>query len=241
MWRWKRCGTRWAALVVALGVVAALAGAPAAAAQGTGPTTWHVQVGGQTPDMGIQGMGYYPGTITIDVGDTVTWTIASAEPHTITFLSGAQPLAPTSPQALAPAGGSTYDGTGFVSSGLLFQGKTYSLTFTKPGTYTYVCTIHPGMQGTVVVQPAGTPYPHDQAWYDAEGQQQLQSDLETGRQAEAGFQVTTAPGPDGTTIYRVAAGVGTMQASVARFLPGTLTVRVGDQVVWTTRCSSRTP
>ena len=51
-------------------------------------------------------------------------------------------------------------GTGYANSGVLLppmspQGPhTYSLTFTKPGTYTYWCVVHVpvGMRGTVVVQ-----------------------------------------------------------------------------------------
>ncbi|HEX2667565.1 MAG TPA: plastocyanin/azurin family copper-binding protein [Gammaproteobacteria bacterium] len=32
-------------------------------------------------------------------------------------------------------------------------GDTYSYTFTKPGTYSYYCTLHPFMKGKVVVTP----------------------------------------------------------------------------------------
>lgn len=52
-----------------------------------------------------------------------------------------------------PAGGPTYDGTGYVSSGVLAIPKP--LTFTKPGRYEYECLIHPGMEGYITVQPAG--------------------------------------------------------------------------------------
>ena len=34
------------------------------------------------------------------------------------------------------------------------QGATFSTKATKAGTITYVCTIHPGMTGTIVVKPA---------------------------------------------------------------------------------------
>ncbi len=67
------------------------------------------------------------------------------------------------PKVAFPSGGATYDGSGFVNSGLLFlrvppgsqKPPTYSLTFTKPGTYEYDCLLHPGMDGTVTVLPAG--------------------------------------------------------------------------------------
>ncbi len=44
-----------------------------------------------------------------------------------------------------------WDGDGFKSSGLLFEGG-YSLSFTKPGTYNYACLLHPRMVGQVVVR-----------------------------------------------------------------------------------------
>jgi plastocyanin len=51
--------------------------------------------------------------------------------------------------------GGRYDGTGFRSSGLFLSFPPdllgYSLTFTKAGTYTYLCTLHPGMGGVVQV------------------------------------------------------------------------------------------
>ncbi len=65
------------------------------------------------------------------------------------------------PQIAFPSGGSTYDGTGYVNSGLLFMlaGKNtppiYKLTFTRPGTYEYDCLLHKGMDGTITVLPKG--------------------------------------------------------------------------------------
>ena len=44
-----------------------------------------------------------------------------------------------------------WDGEGFLSSGLLFEG-TYRLQFGKPGTYPYACLIHPQMVGPVEVR-----------------------------------------------------------------------------------------
>ena len=44
------------------------------------------------------------------------------------------------------------DGT--FNSGFLMPGQSFTLRFPEPGVYSYVCFIHPGMQGTVVVTPA---------------------------------------------------------------------------------------
>lgn len=38
------------------------------------------------------------------------------------------------------------------SSDSLSTGASYKFTFTQPGSYTYHCSIHPSMKGTVIVQ-----------------------------------------------------------------------------------------
>jgi plastocyanin len=96
-------------------------------------------------------------TTIIAVGTTVTWVNQSNnEPHTVTFPVAGQPL----PPAIAgnpfspPSGGSTYDGSTLTNSGPFFPAQSYSLTFTKPGTYMYFCLFHFefGMIGTIKVQ-----------------------------------------------------------------------------------------
>ena len=61
--------------------------------------------------------------------------------------------------APSPAQPAPYAGTGYFNSGLLVAGvpdmpQEYSLTFTKPGTYKYLCQVHDasGMNGTITVQ-----------------------------------------------------------------------------------------
>jgi plastocyanin len=47
-----------------------------------------------------------------------------------------------------------------LDSGLpLGKPKPFNVKFTKPGTYTFFCDVHPGMVGKVVVKPAGKPIP----------------------------------------------------------------------------------
>lgn len=190
-----------------------------------------VQAGASSPDQAVQALQYYPGTITVDVGDTVTWSVASGEPHTISF--GPPPGPFGSDQNMAPAGGSSYDGTGFVSSGLIFMGKTYALTFTKPGTYNYACMIHPSMRGTVVVQPAGTAYPASQASYKPSTDPVLASVIKAGQSAIAAQKVTSTPNSNGTTTYTLAAGFGDGKTyAVQRFGASNLTIHAGDSVTW---------
>jgi plastocyanin len=109
--------------VAALGTVALLVVASGALARGADAA------------VSIVDFAFEPATITIDAGDTVTWTVTRAQdPHTVS------PVHP--PDA-------------FVGSPLLHQGDHFSVTFAQPGTYRYQCTIHPeDMQGTVIVQAA---------------------------------------------------------------------------------------
>lgn len=178
-----------------------MASVPAAA------ETWNVIAGGQTPDMALQGLGFYPGVITINEGDMINWTLGGDEPHTVSFMSGTPVPPPGSPASLNPAGGSSYNGSGFTSSGIMLPGMIYSLNFTKAGVYTYLCLLHPGMGGVVKVQPAGSPYPFTQAQYTAQGQQELQMDLDAGQQLVENLSMTSAPGPNGTTVWQAAADI----------------------------------
>ena len=70
---------------------------------------------------------FSPATLTVPVGTTVTWTNQDEEPHTIAAKDGS-----------------------FHSPGMDTHG-TYSFTFTTPGSYDYICSIHPFMAGTVMV------------------------------------------------------------------------------------------
>jgi len=83
---------------------------------------------GDTAEVSIENFQFGPGDLTVSVGDTVTWRNDENDvPHT-----------------------STADG-GLWDSATLRAGDTYSFTFTEPGTYTYLCTIHPSMTATITV------------------------------------------------------------------------------------------
>lgn len=65
---------------------------------------------------------------------------------------------PSAPPTFNVVASSTWDGTGLHSSGLFVNSfgppapiEGYKVTFTKAGTYTYICTIHDHMKGTVTV------------------------------------------------------------------------------------------
>jgi plastocyanin len=76
----------------------------------------------------VQDNSFKPGDIRVAPGETVTFTNDGAVPHTVTGTGGAK-----------------------FDSGTLAPGKSFSFTADGKGKLTYICTIHPGMQGTIEV------------------------------------------------------------------------------------------
>lgn len=202
---------------------------------GSSPVDWQLKSGADAHDGSLQALAFLPGKITIDEGDSITWT-NGGEPHTITFLGpySSPPGDPTAPQ-----GGPSFDGSTFVSSGFMEPGQKFTLTFRKAGTYAYFCVLHaPEMSGVVVVQPRGTPYPANQTLLNVTGRlQELQLI------GEAGAAVLHLPFEGGTTIAAGASGPvqsngQPSQATVLSFLNGdrlnatSVTVPAGTTVTW---------
>jgi len=75
---------------------------------------------------------FSPASITIAAADAVTWTNNGRVPE-----------------------GHNVKGDGF-ESGTLEAGQSYSHTFSSPGTFPYICSIHPFMKGTVTVQASSS-------------------------------------------------------------------------------------
>ncbi len=102
-------------------------------------------------------------TVRIRAGETVTFDMAknaAPVPHTVTF--GEEQPDPQNPSPFPYGDPTQYEG-GNLSSGYLFAEEfaappfdqsTFDVTFTKPGTYHYICMLHDemGMVGTVVVK-----------------------------------------------------------------------------------------
>jgi len=86
---------------------------------------------------------YGPRTLGVSQGDTVKWTNQDSVQHDVVVTDG--PVSFRSP--------------------MLSKGQSWSHTFTKPGTYSYTCGIHPDMSGSVTAkatakaksEPADTP------------------------------------------------------------------------------------
>jgi plastocyanin len=81
-----------------------------------------------TVAVSMKNIQFVPKSVTAKVGQTVKWTNDDAVDHNVTATSG-----------------ETFKSSNFA------QGATYVHKLTKAGTIQYVCTIHPGMTGTIVV------------------------------------------------------------------------------------------
>jgi plastocyanin len=71
---------------------------------------------------------FSPTMLTVKAGTTVTWKNLDGEPHTV-----------VSPD-------------GVFRSHALDQGDAFTFKFDKPGTYKYICSIHPKMRAAIIVQ-----------------------------------------------------------------------------------------
>ena len=125
--------------------------------------------------------------------------------------------------AFGPSGGTTVPGTGLVSSGVIApgpNGKPVSATFTfpKPGTYKLICSIHPKMEGRIVVKAAGGAVQPAAAV-------KAKATTETAA-AWARASKLAATKPPASTVY---AGIAA-QTTLLAFLPKKLTVKAGTTV-----------
>jgi plastocyanin len=105
----------------------------AAAPASTAPASTAPASGGSTAKVSMKNIAFNPQTVTVSKGTTVVWTNDDSVNHDVTKKSG--------------------PGPDFSSgNGNLAGGDTYKQTFNTAGTINYVCTIHPGMTGKIVVK-----------------------------------------------------------------------------------------
>lgn len=85
----------------------------------------------RSAEVEIEDFSYRPDPVTIEEGGKVIWKNRDSAPHTATAADGS------------------------FDTGTIEEDKLKSETFKEPGTYEYVCSIHPDMHGTVEVVGAG--------------------------------------------------------------------------------------
>jgi plastocyanin len=81
-----------------------------------------------TIGISVKAFMFAPASLTVKAGSTVTWTNLDEEPHAV------------------------FSESGLFRSGALDTNDSFSYTFRAPGIYRYLCTIHPRMRGTIVVE-----------------------------------------------------------------------------------------
>jgi len=82
---------------------------------------------GGTQEVKIANFAFDPPSLTISVGTTVKWTNEDSAQHTATADDGS------------------------FDSGQLRKGQSFTFTFTKEGTFTYICADHAKMKATIIV------------------------------------------------------------------------------------------
>jgi plastocyanin len=253
-------------LLVVVTAFASLAMPAAAFAQAptTSSQTYTVMVGAEKVSYGIDIETYFPQTLRIHTGDKVVWNVNSFEIHTVTFLpngmalpdllvpfplgpSGAMMLNPEVAFPVAPTNGQ-YDGSTYANSGILSldtgQPRQFSLTFTKEGTYDYVCVVHGVlMSGKIKVVGANVRVPSPK---EVAEQAQALARSRLARAMPIYFQaLSKVPAPthnsDGTTTYHVLMGYSKGDVDLMDFFPRRLTVHPGDTVEWTMSASNMAP
>lgn len=76
----------------------------------------------------IEALRYSPPTIEVNKGDTVVWRNKDPFPHTVTAQNRA------------------------FDSGQIAEGKSWKFKAKQSGEFTYICTLHPTMKGTLIVK-----------------------------------------------------------------------------------------
>jgi plastocyanin len=219
--------------------------------------TYTVLVGAQDDSVGATVNGFFPDTLRIHVGDTVQWQRNASELHTVTFLVD-MPLPPFNVDAppglpspvmrnpltafpVAPKHG-RYDGTTFATSGIFgpdgeeqFEVDAFDLTFTKAGTYNYVCVVHGArMPGQIIVVDRHQDIPSPRE-VDQEARRLITEALEAVPLALALAEAEVPPptqNDDGTTTFYVLVGYSVGQLDLMYLFPDDLTVHPGDTVEW---------
>jgi|SRR5579862_2201688 len=82
----------------------------------------------QTNSVVMKNFDFSPMSLTIKAGSSVTWKNLDGEPHTVTSVDG------------------------LFRSGALDQNDSFTFKFDKPGTYKYLCSIHPRMMAAIIVK-----------------------------------------------------------------------------------------
>ena len=229
-------------LIVVL-TVTAFIGLTARNAHAAAKATYTVIVGTDTP-YGLESLIFSPQTLKVHRGDTVTWQFRGF--HNVRFdqknldiladndIDGKK-LPELNPQILFPnaKGGDVFKAG--INTGIPLAGpnvEPFSLVMdVEPGTYSYVCDVHPGMVGSIVVVEDSVQIPSPDE-VDKASQAEIASALADGERGYLdALKKFSAPPTNGT--LQVADGIQENLTSVNLFFPSTATIQTGTTVNWT--------
>jgi plastocyanin len=133
-------------------------------------------------DILMAGRVFRPATVTVDAGTAVRWRNNDSREHTVTATNNA------------------YD------SGIMAVGATFTRVYSTPGTFNYLCAIHPDMTGSIIVRGAGgaTPPPTP----------------------------VPTPTPRPTPVPTPAPGSSIVDAVDFAFTPGSIDITAGTTITW---------
>jgi hypothetical protein len=142
----------------------------------------------------------------IEPGDAVEWSFGGQEPHTVT----ARPDAPVA-----------------FDSGELVPGDRFAVTFGTPGSYRYVCELHPSMRGVVQVGP-DTVAPRLRGARAGVGPKRLRIVFRLSETARVGavLKRVARPGRRALRARRLAQGRRSLVTRLAGLRPGAHTARL---------------
>jgi plastocyanin len=139
-------------------------------------------------------------------GGTVTWTNSGKAPHTVTADNGS------------------------FDSGIFGAGKSFSHVFQTEGTYTYVCTLHPQMTGSVRVSTTAGPASGGGAAPAGNTGSGASSSNRSGSGSSGSTPSSTSSTPSGSAAP--AAGATVVEMLDSSFAPAAVTVTQGSTVTW---------
>jgi len=113
-----------------------------------------IPLGAYNPELNTPAEVWYdPPQLYATVGDTITWYNDDKEGHTVTSGEGSGRFGWMSDNFGTP--------NGIFDSGRFMPGESWSYKFEKSGTFSYYCTIHPWMEGVLIIEKEIPDYPHD--------------------------------------------------------------------------------
>jgi LPXTG-motif cell wall-anchored protein len=133
---------------------------------------------------------FSPSTITVNEGDTVTWTNQGPTPHTATAEDGS------------------------FDTGNLNKGQSGSATFTAAGTISYICTPHPFMTGKVIVQAAAAGDDDSGSTDDGGDDDDITAGSETAGESDTADDGSGLPNTGAETLIIALLGIATLGAGV---------------------------